>query len=190
MPNWAYSLYIAVGEKKQIKKLHSTMSELEHMKKPLVENGFGTTWLGCLVSKLGGNPEKIYCRGSWESLALNDCSLSFGVESAWDELNEVREFIEEKFPGIKLYYQCEEGGNCVYKTNDADGEFFPDKYYFWYEDNDSIYHETLEDLIKDVEDVTGSKHLRTLDACRKAMETYSLKNHDLCYTLEEFKVVN
>ena len=78
----------------------------------------------------------------------------------------------------------------IYKTNDANGEYFPDKYCFWFEDSDTLYHETLEDLIKDVEDVTGSKHLRTLDACRKAMETYSLKNHDLCYTLEEFKVVN
>lgn len=32
MPNWAYSQYIATGDKEQLKKLYSIMSELEEMK--------------------------------------------------------------------------------------------------------------------------------------------------------------
>ncbi|MBD5427301.1 MAG: hypothetical protein HDR38_07125 [Treponema sp.] len=31
MPNWAYSQYIATGDKEQLKKLYSIMSELEEM---------------------------------------------------------------------------------------------------------------------------------------------------------------
>lgn len=192
MPNWAYTQYIAVGDKEQLKKLHSVMDELEGMKDPgLHENGFGKTWLGNLVIKLGGDWEKVYCRGSWDNLLLHDDgTVSFSVESAWDELNEVREFIEKVYPGIKLYYQCEESGMCIYKTNDDTGEYFPERYYLWVEDNETQYHESLEELIKDVENITGSKNLKTLDSCKKALESYSRKSHDLCYTFEEFSVVD
>lgn len=192
MPNWCYSQYIATGDKAQLKKLHSVMDELECLKAPgLHDNGFGSTWLGNLVIKLGGDWEKVFCRGYWDNLLLHeDCTVSFSVESAWGELNEVRELIEEKFPGVKLYFQCEESGNGVYETNDDTGEYFPERYYLWVEGSDSLYHETLEGLINDVENITGSKNLKTLDSLRKALESYSRKNHDLCYTLEEFSVVN
>lgn len=192
MPNWAYTMYYATGDKEQLKKLHSIMDELECMKDPgLHDNGFGSTWLGNLVIKLDGDWEKVYCRGYWDNLVLHDDgSISFSVESAWGELNEVREFIEKKFPCVKLYFQCEESGNGVYETNDDTGEYFPERYYLWVEGSDSLYHETLEDLIKDVENITGSKNLKTLGSCKKALESYSRKNHDLCYTLEEFSVVD
>lgn len=133
---------------------------------------------------------KIYCRGSWDNLLLHDDgTVSFSVESAWGELNEVREFIEEKFPGVKLYFQCEESGMGIYQTNDDTGEYFPERYYLWMENGESLYHETLEELIKDVESATGSKNLKTLDSCKKALETYSRNHSDLCYTLAEFEVV-
>ena len=192
MPNWAYTQYHAVGDKEQLKKLHSIMDELESMKAPgLHENGFGSTWLGNLVIKLGGDWEKIYCRGYWDNLLLHsDGSVSFSVESAWDEPDEVREFIEEKFPDIKLYYQCEESGMCIYKTNDYSGQYFPEKYYLWVEDGETEYYTTIEVLANEVENITGSKNLKTLDSCKKALESYSRKNQDLCYTLEEFSVVD
>ena len=191
MPNWAYSGYIATGDKEQLKQLHSIMEELECMKSPgLHENGFGPTWLGNLVIKLGGNWEQVYCRGSWDNLLLHeDGTVSFSVESAWDEPNEVREFIEKKFPDIKFYYQTEESGMGIYKTNDDTGQYFPEEYYLWVENEQTEYYDNLESLIRDVEKITGSKHLKTLDSCRKALETYSRKNSDLCYSLEEFSVI-
>lgn len=188
MPNWAYTQYIATGDKEQLKKLHSIMSELEGMKAPgLHKNGFGSSWLGNLVIKLGGDWEKVYCRGYWDNLLLlDDGSVSFSVESAWDEPNEVREFIEKKFPKVKLYFQCEESGMCIYHTNDDTGQYFPEKYYLWVEDGETEYYTTLEALAKEVENITGSKNLKTLDSCKKALETYSRSHSDLCYTLEEF----
>ena len=99
MPNWAYTQYHCDGDKEQLKQLHSIMEELESMKAPgLHENGFSQTWLGNLVIKLGGEWDKIYCRGSWENLLLHDDgTVSFSAESARDEPNEVRVFIEKKF---------------------------------------------------------------------------------------------
>lgn len=102
----------------------------------------------------------------------------------------MREFIEEKFPDIHLYYQCEESGEGLYKTNDNTGEYFPEKYYLWVEDEKTEYYDNLESLIRDLEKITGSKNLKTLDSCRKALESYSRKNSDLCYTLEEFSLIN
>ena len=77
------------------------MNELECMKDPgMHENEFGSTWLGNLVIKLGGDWKKIYCRGSWNNLFHDNEVISFSVESAWDEPDEVRNFIEEKYPNI------------------------------------------------------------------------------------------
>lgn len=192
MPNWSYSQYHAVGDKEQLKQLHSTMSELEGLKDPgLHKNGFGKTWLGNLVIKLGSDWNKVYCRGYWDNLLLHeDGTVSFSVESAWDEPNEVRELIEEKFPDIKFYYQCEEPGMGIYKTNDDTGEYFPEKYYLWVENEETEYYTTLGHLIEAVQKITGSKNLHTLDSCRKALESYSRKHSNLGYTLEEFTVIN
>lgn len=192
MPNWAYTQYHCVGDKEQLQKLHTIMTELENMKSPgLHENGFGSTWLGNLVIKLGGDWNKVYCRGSWDNLLLHDGgNVSFTVESAWGEPDEVRRFIEEKIPNIKLYYQTEESGMGVYQTNDATGLYFPEEFYLWVEDEKTEYYDNLEALIKDVEKITGSKNLKTLDSCKKALESYSRKHSDLGYVLEEFTVIN
>lgn len=192
MPNWAYSQYHCVGDKEQLLELHSTMSELEGMKAPgLHENGFGSTWLGNLVIKLGGDWEKVYCRGTWDNLLLDDDgTVSFSVESAWDEPDEVRHFIESIFPKIKIYFQCEESGMCIYKTNDDTGQYFPEQFYLWVEDETTEYCNDLESMIREIQKITGSKNLKTLDSCEKALKTYSRKNHDLGYSIEEFSVVD
>lgn len=191
MPNWAYTQYHATGDKVQLQKLHSVMTELEDMKSPgLHENGFGSTWLGNLVIKLGGNWKQVYCRGSWDNLLLHeDGTVSFSIESAWGELYDVRKFIEEHFPDVRLYFQCEESGMGIYQTNDDTGQYFPEKYYLWVEDGTTEYYTTLESMAKEVENITGSKNLKTLNSCRKSLKSYSRSHSDLSYTLEEFEVV-
>lgn len=59
------------------------MKDLEKRQKPSVKNGFGTTWLGCLVEALGESWEKIYCRGTWDNLKFNGEVLTFNTETAW-----------------------------------------------------------------------------------------------------------
>lgn len=136
----------------------------ECMKEHLHDNGFGTTWLGNLVIKLGEDWEKVYCRGSWDNLLMEDeTSVSFTVKSAWGGLNDVGELIEKHFPGVKLYYQCEEPSMCIYQINDTAGEHVPERYLLWIDDGEYLYHQTLEGL-----EITHSKHLKTFDACKKS----------------------
>ena len=55
MPNWCYTSYVIDGKRKEVQSLFSKMNNLENRRKPLVDNSFGKTWLGCLVTKLGVN---------------------------------------------------------------------------------------------------------------------------------------
>ena len=55
MPNWCWTSYVAVGDKKDIRDLYKKMKSLEDSEKSLIENGFGNTWLGNLVTILGGD---------------------------------------------------------------------------------------------------------------------------------------
>ena len=100
------------------------MNNLENRRKPLVDNSFGKTWLGCLVTKLGADWQKVYCRGSWSDLDWNGAILRFNTETAWGPMNEVFKFIKTIYPSLKIYYQAEEDGMGVFITNDAEGSYF------------------------------------------------------------------
>ena len=100
------------------------MNNLENRRKPLVDNSFGKTWLGCLVNKLGGNWQEVYCRGSWRDLDWNGAILRFNTETAWGPMNEVFKFIKTIYPSLKIYYQAEEDGMGVFITNDTEGSYF------------------------------------------------------------------
>lgn len=63
-------------------------------------------------------------------------------------------------------------------------------YYLWVENGTTEYYTNLEALTKEVENITGSNNLKTLDSCQKALETYSRSHSDLCYTLEEFELLD
>ena len=54
MANYCDTSYVVEGNKEELDNLYNTMYKLQNMEKPLVENGFGTTWLGCLIAELGG----------------------------------------------------------------------------------------------------------------------------------------
>ncbi len=129
MPNWAFSSYVLEGNEQEIKKLNKTLDKLVSRKKPAIENGFGTNWLGCLVNALGGDWQKIYCRGTWEDKNLEGNILRLTTETAWGPTNEVFNFIQEKFPSIKYYFASEEPGMCDYLTNDVEGKYFPERYH-------------------------------------------------------------
>lgn len=94
------------------------MKDLEKRQKPSVQNGFGTTWLGCLVEALGESWEKIYCRGTWDNLKFNGEVLTFNTETAWSPCNEMFDMVCEKYPTLRYFYQSEESGMCEYWTND------------------------------------------------------------------------
>lgn len=128
MPNWCMTSYALTGERKEVRSLYNKMKRLQERKAPPVPNGFGVTWLGCLVGSLGGDPEKVYCRGRWSNLKLSgDGTLTFDAEHAWSRPAEVEMLIEKAFPSIRIYYLEEELGMGIFQTNDASKRFFKEQ---------------------------------------------------------------
>lgn len=151
MPNWCITNHTIVGEEKELSELYNLMKKLEDMKTPLVENGFGSDWLGCLVVALGKKWQEYRCRGCWTCLEKHEGSITFDTTTAWCPMNEVFDLLCEKFPSISHYYYAEEPGCCIYETNDIDGEYYPDRFYVDICTSDecshSEYFEEIEDAL-------------------------------------------
>lgn len=104
------------------------MKELEEKEKSSSNDYDDTTSLVSLVETLGGDMDKIYCRGSWNCLEFLESSIKFCTETAWEPCNQVWDLVQEKFPSLAYFYQAEEPGMCIYITNDDDGYYFPEKF--------------------------------------------------------------
>ncbi len=128
MPNWCSASYAIEGDAEEVKSLYKLMKRLQEQKEPSVPNGFGKTWLGCLVNALGGDYSKIHCRGDWSNLEMEGNILKFTTETAWSPCDETFELVSEKFPTLCYFYQSEEPGLAEYWTNDQEGKYFLDKY--------------------------------------------------------------
>lgn len=138
MPNWCTTSYAVTGPTSQVNALWRRMRKLQEMKEPLVPNGFGPSWLGCLVKSLGKNPNRFDCRGDWSSLKLEkkqkkgflNCEgplLTFDTETAWYRCSEVEQLIQNRYPDLNIFFISEELGCGYFETNDEDGEFFPEQ---------------------------------------------------------------
>lgn len=126
MPNICTAYYVIEGEKTELDALYETMTSLQAMEQPLVENSFGPTWLGCLVKALGGNPKEVLCRGEWMDLERADDTLRVTFETAWTPCYEVTALMKSTYPSLHIYYKAEEPGCEIYVKNDAEGKYFPE----------------------------------------------------------------
>ena len=181
--------YVAEGSKEELQKLYNTMQSLAAMPAPgLVKNDFGSSWLGNLVMALGVDPMKqqnFRCRGDYSNVDLNQSGyLTFDTTTAWCEADDTRHLIEEKFPGIHIFYISEEFGCCYWETNDIQGKYFPERYFFLAEDyfnGDGNYYETLPELLDAVKKATGLTGMLTFEECNKALQEY--RDGDYSYSL-------
>lgn len=175
MPNWCETEYVAIGPREQIIKLFNLMHRLEEMPYPgLVENEFGSSWLGNLVTALCADPFKIgRCRGIWYGLELDleQDKLTFWTSTAWCEANDTRNLIERCFPGIKFYYMSEESGCGYWVTNDSNSIFFHEKYYVRGLQKESMWFNNLLSLVDFAEEYSNSSGLHTFDDCVKAIRS-------------------
>lgn len=190
MPNWCFTYYAAEGPKDQLQKLYDTMTRVASMSPPgLIENSFGSSWLGNLVMALGVDPLKqqnFRCRGEYYSVDLNQSGyLTFDTMTAWCEADDTRHLIEQKFPGVHLYYISEEFGCGYWETNDLQGKYFPERYYFSAEDYDDAgdgnYYESLEELLEAVKKATGLSGMLTFEECDAALQDF--RDGDYAYSL-------
>ncbi len=156
MPNWCFTQYAITGERREVRSLYNKMKRLQQRKTPLLPNGFGVTWLGCLVKSLGSAPEAVYCRGHWFNLSLDeDGTLRFDTEHAWSRPSEVEDLIFEVFPSVSIYYIEEELGMEVFQTNDVSGQYFPETVILD-DEQDGMEYFTEEDALKRISELKGS----------------------------------
>ena len=148
--------YALTGERKEVRGLYNRMKRLQERKAPLVPNGFGTTWLGCLVKSLGGDPQNVYCRGRWCNLKLSGESvLTFDTEHAWSRPSEVEELIRSRYPSLSIYFLEEELGMEIFQTNDEDGTFFQETVILD-DESDGMEYFTLVDALKRISELKGT----------------------------------
>ena len=196
MSNTCFTTYKVVSEnKKDVTKLFKTIKRLDGRKTPLVKNGWYNPklWLGCLVKALGGDPQKVYCRGTITFYEMEDDVLTLNTETAWAEMGETRHFIESCFPGMKIYYIEEESGCERFYTNDSEGIYFKDRYHFDGFD-DSAYFETLEEAAEYVKEIVGHDLEADFTAIDKALSDYVEEheedNPDVFYSFHEFAIID
>ena len=194
MSNTCFTTYKVTGKKKDVTKLFKTIKRLDGRKTPLVKNGWydPKLWLGCLVKALGGDPNKVYCRGTITFYEMEDDILTLNTETAWAEMAETRHFIESCFPGMKIYYIEEESGCEIFNTNDSEGIYFKDRYYLdGFEESE--YFETLDEAAKYVKEIVGHDVEANVTAIDKALNDYmeAHEDDDDCYYyFHEFSIVD
>ena len=165
------------------------MNNLENRKKPLVNNPFGKTWLGCLITKLGGNWWEIYRRGSWSDLDWNGAILRFNTVTAWGPTDEVFKFIKSVYPSLEIYYMAEEDGNGLFITNDAEGRYFKDRYRIEH-DCSCEYFSTIEGVCSYVSGIIG-KEVKTRKELEESIRDWNdnAEDDDRTIRFNEYEIV-
>ena len=192
MPNWCSSSYVLVGSADEVKKLYGIMKKLERRKKAFVENGFGITWLGCLVDALGEDWKKVSCRGEWNAVCKRGNTLRFTTETAWGPCNETLDLVCEKFPSLRYYYQTEEPGMGIYETNDSESRYFPDKFraevYTLEDEYYSEYFTNREAMFEWLEEIFGQPVTSETDV-ERIMEQWKEKNEQVYCSVVKYEIV-
>lgn len=147
--------YALIGDRKEVRSLYNKMKRLQTRRSPLVPNGFGTRWLGCLVKSLGKDPQSVYCRGQWNNLKISEeGTLTFDTEHAWSRPAEVELLIESAYPSIKIYFLEEELGMDIFQTNDWAGQFFK-RQIIIDEESEGMEYYTQDEAFKRLSELTG-----------------------------------
>lgn len=149
MANTCSTEYRVLGPRKQLDKLWNVLNELLDTNK---------CDLSDLVKAIGTD-SPIHCRGYITSIDrdLDGDEITIWQDTAWCEQRDVRHLLEEKFPGIKVYFYDEEFGCDWCATNDTEGTVFS---FNWVVDafGEMEYFETLDQLAKYVNERCAAKY--------------------------------
>ena len=193
MPNWCSTAYVIEGDAKEVKSLYELMKGLQERKEPSVKNGFGTTWLGCLVDALGGDWNEVWCRGEWDTPLLDGEVLRLSTMTAWSPCNETFDFVCKKFPSLRYFYQSEEPGMVEYRTNDREGKYFPDKYIadVCTDDGEYLteYFADMSGLFEWLEDL-AERPVKSQKEVEVLVEEWKKENKDTFVNINEYRITD
>lgn len=189
MSNWCCTSYVVTGDRKEVRDLYEKMKSLEDGEKSLVENDFGKTWLGNLVTVLGGDWDKVHCRGEFFNLQIDsdDGAVRFETLSAWAESRDTRNFIQSKYPSLEFYYRSEEPNMCIYTTNDEGGEYFPERILVKDLAGQSKYCKTWCEAFQCIAEKTGSE-IHNRKEMNRVLETYNEVHEASRINVHRFKI--
>lgn len=113
----------------------------------------GNTWLGGMLFDLGavkGDLEKVCPRSYLNSIEVDlskkPVTLRLETEEMWGK-SEFMHRLSEEFKDIKIYYREVMPDSSVYKTNDKEGKYFPQRYRVKYKvgDKEGVEYFETED---------------------------------------------
>lgn len=128
MANWAFTSYAIEGPEEALLKIEHAILN------PIDEGDDG--WEGAVLKALGLTWEERQSDGTGKYMRgfiddkpwWDDGVLRFNAQEAWGA-TDFNEVLEENIPNIKVYYSVEEEDGEVYATNDAEGKYFPERYW-------------------------------------------------------------
>lgn len=189
MSNWCFTDYVLEGDKDEIQDLYSKLLSLEQMKEPLIKNGFGKNFLGCVAVLFGGNWREISCRGEFGDLErIKDTEIHFHTITAWSDMPEIWELALSHYKTVRYYFCAEEPGNGYYATNDAKGIFFPDRFLVEQFPDEKEFHETHTGLFRYISERIGVE-IGTIEEMNRAIERYNEAHPDNEIYVNEYEVV-
>ena len=188
MPNWANTTYICEGDEKQIQELNEILQTIDKSQEPILQSDFGKWWLGNLVHLLGKDWQCYSCRGTITDFKMRDKStIVIKQETAWAEQGGVRNAIEDRFPGIKVYYSTEEFEMSVFETNDVEGRYFPERIVLI--SNEGLeYFADINSLAEHVKKMIGRGVVRNINSINMALAEYCSQSEDEDVFGEAFKI--
>jgi hypothetical protein len=193
MSNPAFMSVIFEGQRKELKSLYGKMKRLQERETPLVKNGFycPQRWLGNLVTRLGVNWKKVYCRGEWSELKLRDDYLYFFTETAWNPPFGLLKLIQEVYPSLTFYFSAEGDDWSAYLTNDKDGRYFTSRFIVDMEP-DMEYFDTIEEACAHLSAYIAKPVAANWEALYAAAEQWNDDNPDADWPInvKRFEVIS
>ena len=186
MANTCFTVYKCVGKREQLDELAEALHKIIDLGMSVVENKWGKTWLGWLVSALYGNADAYTLRGKICDYNYDGEVLTITQETEWEEQRGLRIFLKERFPKIDIYYKDEEPGTEVFVTNDAEGRFFPFRYLLEAND-DMLYFHSLEEAAKAVTEIVGHKVAAEEEKIDDALDDYMEEHEEDFFSFHHFE---
>lgn len=192
MANWAVTDYAIEGPKKTLQKIEKAILN------PDVKERSTESWEGNVLRALsitweerGPNGTGKYLRGFIQDTPWWDGdTLRFYAEEAWGA-TDFNEILEENIKDIKVFWVTEEEGMGVYETNDAEGKYFPARFFVdtCIDDNySSDYFKTKEAAYAWLSKITNGRIVNEEDVDSFNETANSLAKDDYI-AVNEFKII-